>query len=557
MSRSFRALLWEQWQQSWILVIPWIGCTLLFAGANLMMLGLGHDPGELLAFWGWGMGLMLLPLLFMSGTARDIRLDFPRRLFSLPCSSTTLFFAQWTYKALVGAALGGSLCLLNWSWMSKMHAWWMPSLFFITAVSYGQLGACLATALGAWRGALLFLVPLLLALMFQASVLDWLIPGVDDEDAKVVAGLVVAVASTLLGWWVTVRMRSGSLAQFKGGLWSGEFARKPGDYRRFPSPAAAQRWFEWQNSARYGAVISLAIVGLSFVFALIYPKTMFIEMFFSGMVLPAVSFGTGFYLTRATPRYAGLVFTKPINSAALARAKLATGLRYAGIVAGVIILVSVIMSLELRHAGNDVEFAVGYFLALSLGVFAMLMMGREALLVSTVSYLASLPLLALFYYEHDQFGVDDVSLVIQGGAVLLCLMLVVWDQSRKRQWNCRHYLPWLIGVAVLTFTVLLNIHASQGEMDRAQLLPAQMALTMLVAGLFAEVRVRQLTARRFLNHPMVVFAALVVLWAALDVVVEEWRLEEELVTALRFFFVAPALAAFAWVPLMTAWQRNR
>ncbi len=159
MKSRFRALLWEQWLNSRLPLACMGLVTVLASLVGAMIIDMDRLASkEELAIMFRLLAFCILPIAFVAGTVRDIRLDFPRRLFTLPVSSAQLFWGQWSFKMLVALACGLMVGVLQYLLCGWSESVYVPTLIFAIIVSLGQMLACFSTAFGAMRAVLVFIL---------------------------------------------------------------------------------------------------------------------------------------------------------------------------------------------------------------------------------------------------------------------------------------------------------------------------------------------------------------------------------------------------------------
>lgn len=551
MTRKFRALLWEQWLNSRVPLV--VLFALLGAGqAALLALTVLRkvNPDILTDFvsFSWTFGVIIIFVPFVHGTLRDLRLDFPRRMFTLPASASTLFWAQWGYKALVALAVGGLVGGVNGLLLRQ----WCPAIYFpvtvyLCLICGGQLLACLGTAFGGVRGALLFVILSIGAILVSDSAMP----------RAPLFWAFGAVAAVLLAWVVTAWTRRGgsgltlSLPNFHGG-------RLGKAQLRFVSPRAAQCWFEWRNVLWAGSWASAAYLLVLWVCPLVAHDldTSQFAVFSFPLFQVMVSFGLGFYLTVGSERTRTFLFTKPMTSPALSWSKLRAGAQYS--LAMFVVWTVLYMLFSTERGMGDMAYC---FLTL----FPVLMAGRELLLLLGGIYL--LVLLAVLPIATFPVCIslsDEVaSAVVLAVVTLLCGG--AWRLAERRDYPGKRLLRWIMtglaaGVPCGAMLSLLHIDPLDLHMD-PDLLPFAMPLILapyaLAAGIFAEARARALVPPFFFTRPgvLLLFGLLACTWV--DFLASEYAGISHQSFALLYGAAGPTLAAFAWLPLFTTWQRNR
>jgi len=365
---------------------------------------------------------------------------------------------------------------------------------------------------------------------------------------------------------VTAKARSGSLKLFEFRFSRPRTGTRELRPRTFASRDAAQRWFEWRHSARYGLAVSIALLLLGFALNLIFSEA---SLGIVAMSLLAIAFGAGFYLTYATPRYAGFSFTKPAADASFGRSKVAAGLRYSVMTTAVLFLVLIGPVFTDRSL-------TWFFLFVGINLFVALMVGRETLLGFLLLGVLSLP--PQFFQELESsllisnmisgghsahevvkaiHGRYALLFVLQDGAYLLLVLSAILWWSRKSSWGCAAHLPYLIGAGVIVFAAELGICSVGNQRELMEQIALQIAAAVAVSSLFAEARSRDLIRRNLITQPLCIFLTVVISLATLKQLALTDEFNYGMTAVAGYVLVIPGLAALAWVPLFTQWQRHR
>jgi len=389
MFRTIRALLWEQWRQTWQLLALSAGTFLLYT--LFVWYEKTHTPIE--NFYpsmnmpieiAWFIVLTAFAFLFVNGTLRGLRVDFPRRLFVLPVDTVMLVTVQLAYKLAVMTVFAAALCAAGTTLYEVDYAPWLPLAMLLAATAWAQAYACLVTAYGFFRatGLLLVLLAGVLGFWFVSTLTPiplwgwaglplrgqvshrflavgglgtvlWCLTGIGlvraygsrraswamgvltavllllgDASSRVLPG--GAVESTLtvlwLGWSAWLVAIGASVTARHGQ--SAPFSLA-GNLSRFrSSPLGAQMWFEWRNTVMYlpmlfPVVLTFGLAGLLLASDLqLLPVSAVLSM-----IVPAgLACGVGFYLIRCSTPYLVFVGTRPVSHTLIAHAKLLSGL---------------------------------------------------------------------------------------------------------------------------------------------------------------------------------------------------------------------------------------
>lgn len=672
MNRPFRALLWDQWINS-RLPLACMGLVLVLAMAI----------GGIITYWDrtvmgddfvamlWLLAFCTIFISFASGTVRDVRLDFPRRLFSLPVSSTQLFWGQWTFKMLVALACGilvgvGQGIFGDWD-----QYVFLPASVFALVVSTAQMFACFATALGAMRAVLLFVTLYIGTVLLvreikledrppthiaqrtdptigvvqnqnripsgrrggrgaptsepqlsgireasehanaisaegeaarlqalstrrgrrmseqQAFAAAAKLPAtpvvtpqgrngdrslLGPETARRLRVLAISLGifsgTVLVSWWITCRMRSGLLLG-RIPMLDKEVTVRQRKQGRFKSPQAAQRWFEWRSTLQYGlwasaafaviAALAIAVVEAASVLVLLFP---YFQV--------AIVLGIGYYMTVGTIRHRTFVFTKPLGSAPLARARIRAGLVYVTVITG-FWLIGIIVAGNLVSTQRFLPELISEVVPLlallcTVGVFAALMVGREMIALAVVAELA-LVLIALPLGLLAMWLGAPEDLAPAGGLLLVCIaLLALWFVLNWRGLPGGLCLYWMLVGTGLAILLGAGIFATGADLLETHF-PSQSVIAMtplvllpyaLAAGIYAEARARRLIPALFFTHPVAIlmFGGLACTWIPFAVK-EYLGVASDDLTGFAFVLASACLAAFAWVPMFTQWQRHR
>ena len=166
MKSTTRGLLLEQWRQSRgllaaaaVLLAVCTGVTVLFYDSVLHHLFPGGAEGALVP--AWLAVLVAFASLFVHGTARDIRMTFPRRLFTLPVRTATLVTIPFVYKLAVISVFALALGTISYAVFPNPYPIWFPLVLFLVATAWVQAYVCLVTASGFARATGLFIVLLI------------------------------------------------------------------------------------------------------------------------------------------------------------------------------------------------------------------------------------------------------------------------------------------------------------------------------------------------------------------------------------------------------------
>ena len=464
--RAWYMLLWEQWKQTWLV----LGLAMLAMAVYTLAAPESPHLNRVLLY-GLADGRAVLPpliavlsviALFVHGTTNDLRADFPRHLFVLPLRTGTLTAAQFVYKLLAALALGG---LIEWNF--ARYAAGIPAgaalVGTILLVCAGQLLVSLVDLLGLLKGIPLFV---LLVNAWCVGCVILAVPGVYAltlafGPAGRAVFAVVAVGGAAVFALVTSHACTGAVRHEGVGLRVLPVAR-PKRVRQdtFRFVWMAQHWFEWRNAVHRllwftGGVLVLTLVFgtlASAVLAGAHVVELEVTLVLSGTLAGLVAFGTGHYLIYASPAYRGFVFTKPMRTALLGRAKLTAGLQGVVLVCAVqavFIGLSLVDILFHGPRGAGIHYGEGIVFTLGLTVcacFVNLLAGRLLLLVSLASMLLGYPVLVLLQGAGTgtEFIVVRLAYTLFFAALALAVML-----AARRNWPARRYAPWLAG-AVLT-----------------------------------------------------------------------------------------------------------
>lgn len=571
MSRTFRALIWEQWHQHWYVLGVMVACIALHAlwgiGVNALSSSAGMDITDSLLLPRIAVFCAML-FLFFHGTTRDIRADFPRHLLVLPAKTPTLLTAQMGYKVTVGLATGLLLGSVDVLLFGMEYSIWMPAAVLVVIMAWGQTFACLLSAAGFAWGLFWFVVTSGVFFGFGVQALQHLgrlYRTTPDSVWALLSVVGVVAASWLWSWWLVSRARHGAEVSFaRNALATGDEVRAA--FRRrdaFKTPAAAQRWFEWRQSTHHLPWIVAGAVGVTSLLALIAGNTWYVPGFLA-IPIPA-AFGVGYYLLRCPARYSAFVMTRPISTKAIARSKLFAAIK--AVLATTAVLVGgwcvfwMLAELGMHHAFREFQI-IGEGLSLigtvSAGAFAAMTVGLPLLVTGIAAYIGVLvPLAAILYFQVMMFGADEDLLVYEcyGFAALTLLILNV--AALVRRWPIRSWLPWLSLGTVVTLAALFLGYTHYGydlfEAPLPIVLPVVLGLLV-----YAEAHRRGLLTARGLVVAGLSFlvGAVVVLWYINRGMTRATPVphEEDL---LALALLGAMWASAAWLPIAVQWQRHR
>ncbi len=507
--------------------------------------------------------------LFVHGTTNDLRADFPRHLFVLPLRTGTLTAAQFVYKLLVAAALGG---LIEWNF--ARHAAGIPAgaalVGMVLLVCAGQLLASLAGLLGLLRGigpfvglVAAWLVACVLLRVPVLYVLHILFGPAARVMLAVFAAGGFAVYALLLSHVCTFASRH------QGGRGVPRFLPRRSARRRedtFASPWRAQHWFEFRNAVHRllwfaGGVLALTLVLRVLVYTLLDVDFSEFEVAVtvSGLVIGLVAFGTGHYLIYATPAYRGFVFTKPMRTPQLGGAKVTAAAQGALLACAV---QAAFIGLSLLDVALDGPRGAGLHygekIALTLGLttcacFVCLAAGRLLLLAVVVLMLAGYPVLLLLEGAGTgtEFIVARLAYTLFFALLALAVML-----AARRNWPARRYAAKLAAAVLGVFLVYYALAWVYEEDFFAAPWPVLLAV-LFVAVVFGEAWSRGALPGLALACCAVVFAFGVFLLLALFGPARPTQVlpvEEGMgVAALASLLLLPV----AWAPLSAHLQRHR
>jgi hypothetical protein len=563
MTSSFRALVWEQWKQSQTgIIFASIAVTLFAFFPELMKIlqlwdSMNHDlfeGGEPFLLY-----LFTAPLFFVHGHQRDLRVSFPKRLYTMPVSTWKIGLAQ-AYKVLVPSFFVLIATLISIARYETTVPWWATTGLCLVVGAWVQLIAFSLTALG-WRKVCLLFPALLGGMYFlwlrTCLLLTAIMPSLEEKVLLAAVGVFGFLFFPLLLSYPMLRVgRSGFdfpwkiTRVFQGKASKVSLAAKP--WGAFGSPRLkAQCWFEWRNTLRYMPVILFWVflcLGLYGYAQDPFDRRYVMVTFPMSCAVPVAAL-VGFYLLYATPRYRAFVYTKPVTSPQLAKAKLAAG-------AVALLLSTGLFLLTLLPEPRMWPILKYEWPVFVLGLWGAMMIGRLALGFLVTGWAVVLSIYPLWWLQRKFLDMDETTLVLIAYGLFLAVLfgLALWAKQKK--WLCARYLPWLMGVVVAFFGVVSIVVWMVEENPSAHLIPILapllLAPLLLVSALFCEAYLRGLIHARHIG-----WAAAGIPLSALGVFGLFGDPGDAEHTLVLLSGMALVWAPLAWVPLTVHWQRHQ
>ncbi|MBX7255018.1 MAG: hypothetical protein K1Y02_01560 [Candidatus Hydrogenedentes bacterium] len=464
MQSATRALIWRQWR---IVRIPAM-LAILFSAAvvalNVLINGLtGSRDTDLSAVFVTGaMFLFAVYILVCGADPNDLTRLFPRALLGLPLRTSRLAFIELAGRtltlllvfAIIGIlALPAILIFETPSWPDAMMDFLahLPALVLVLTAAYS-----LIQAICWWPGGLYALIgfPLLLILCppvqkAYAASLEYL--ALSSPMFRIAALFTIVASGYLLAYGAVRVMRRGGF--------SFPVAAIPLSFRRnrhaFRSALSAQCWYEWRTFGRMVPLVaflflSLMLAAMMQMFADLGPvrksgeeiatsTTMaLLSTIYAPVCVPLAAFVVGALLLardfQERAKLGAFLFTRPLPTRTLAKARLLSGLQSLGIAACLVAFVvaasNVLASTEIMDkameevlliVGTDsvVIPALSYCVFVALVAWALLWLGIPLILVVL---LVAYPIIIAAELA-DSLGFAD-SAIVTGvcGALVLILL---------------------------------------------------------------------------------------------------------------------------------------
>jgi hypothetical protein len=332
--------------------------------------------------------------VFSFGLAGDLAARqsmYPARMFTLPV--TTAALAGW--PMLYGTAVMAILWLAT-----RLFALW-PSGFEVPVI----WPALLAAALLAWTQALTWMpyglpgLRVIVAVLWLAVIDTVVLLAIHFNAPERVMAAILAPQvplAYLVARFAVARARRGDVPDWRGMFaWPGQIADVlPRRRDRFPSPARAQLWFEWQRHGR--SLPALVGILLPFELALLFaagndaPALVFLILLGVLLTPPFMAAFAAATVRQSNPAVGDsygmtpFIATRPLTSAALIAAKLNMAI-WSTLAAWLLVIVAIPLALTLsgtwpvviEHVSRGID-AVGTPRAI-----VIVLLGSSGLLAST------------------------------------------------------------------------------------------------------------------------------------------------------------------------------
>lgn len=328
-ARVVRTLCWEQWRQHRVL----LGALLLWNGL-VAVLGHAYIVGlvrpDFIDLWNtpyavlWAPATVVLVLSIVWNARGDMRVDLPRRHFTLPVGTAWLVLPPLLFRLLAACLIGTSLGLVqDYCFVTDPAEWWVPIAYCCAVVVCGQLFAASLTAYGtAWALFAAFTATSVVGGLFLSAGDAKLMHGAWGQPLVLALWVGLILAGTACCHLITRHARHGDgtpLNRQLAGL------REAADERIGNSMLAAQVWLEWRHTMRWCFWAALAWSVPMVIIMVMEPRET-VGLEWAGFAM-AGAWVFGLRLIYPGASYARFVFSRPISTHTVAFAKIMAGTR--------------------------------------------------------------------------------------------------------------------------------------------------------------------------------------------------------------------------------------
>jgi hypothetical protein len=402
----------------------------------------------------------------LSGDIASRQSIYPARIFTLPV--TTAALAGWPM-------LYGSLAMAILWFGTRLFALW-PSDLKVPVIWPALLGASLL----AWTQALTWMPYPLRGLRVIVTVLwlatiDAVVMVALNFKAPEAVMLAILAPHVPLAYLVArsavARARRGDVPDWH----IGQISRPTRARDHFPSPARAQRWFEWRQ---YGRSLPLLVaILLPFELALLFAFRQTPELIWETLVFVLLTppFMAIFVATTVSYGVTPFIATRPLTNASLIFAKLKATMG-STLAAWLLVLVAIPLALRLSGTAPVVIERANRLVEVfgAPRAIALVLLGLAALMASTWKQLVQ----SLYIGMSGREWVIKASVFVALSFLAVILTIAVWIKGNKPAlallWNI---FPWIAAALVLfklsaALWIAMRLHDKQLLSDRALVLGA-------------------------------------------------------------------------------------
>lgn len=380
-------LIWEQWHQSrrWVVgssALLFLMMLFTYSFQQMLQRILGRDlfPLDKVSL---AVGITAVGLLFVNERVADVSLQFPRRLFTLPCRPTRIVLSQLFYRSLVAMVLGVVVTLYQRQVGVEATLLHGPTGFLLAFVAGAQALILVAALVGTQRAigsAVAAGVACLLLLYWVNESLNFTL-----ENASLSIGGLIIVC----GWGISIACaplvrhgaaRTDSPMKFASVLTLRLHCPSPVILQwRFASPAWAQCWFEWRRVLRWLPLSVLAAATGGVALTLLLRSTALDDMVVAGCMAGGLFAATAcsYFLHRVSAADRRFLFGHPSAEQALIDGKL--------LAAGFTTLLTVLLATALIGLAVLLEPLLGRHHSGDMGDYTMMLFGYAAAIWVTLA----------------------------------------------------------------------------------------------------------------------------------------------------------------------------